>query len=94
MKDLFMKKKTGKRIRYVRLAGVLLALGVLAIAAYGSFGAYTNFNSVKRVVSTGTQTSDTMFSSNYLSLLNSVDTNLRSNVFLLLTVEGINIHLQ
>lgn len=71
-----MKKKTGKRIRYVRLAGVLLALGVLAIAAYGSFGAYTNFNSVKRVVSTGTQTSDTMFSSNYLSLLNSVDTNL------------------
>lgn len=71
-----MKKKTGKRIRYVRLTGVLLALGVLAIAAYGSFGAYTNFNSVKRVVSTGTQTSDTMFSSNYLSLLNSVDTNL------------------
>lgn len=71
-----MKKKTGKRIRYVRLAGVLLALGVLAIAAYGSFGAYTNFNSVKRVVSTGTQTSDTMFSSNYLSLLNYVDTNL------------------
>ena len=65
-----MKKKTGKRIRYVRLTGVLLALGVLAIAAYGSFGAYTNFNSVKRVVSTG------MFSSNYLSLLNSVDTNL------------------
>ena len=76
MKDLFMKKKTGKRIRYVRLAGVLLALGVLAVAAYGSFGAYTNFNSVKRVVSTGTQTSDTMFSSNYLSLLNYVDTNL------------------
>ena len=74
-----MKKKTGKRIRYVRLAGVLLALGVLAIAAYGSFGAYTNFNSVKRVVSTGTQTSDTMFSSNYLSLLNSVDTNLPVN---------------
>ena len=36
MKDLLMKKKTGKRIRYVRLAGVLLALGVLAIAAYGT----------------------------------------------------------
>ena len=71
-----MKKKTGKRIRYVRLAGVLLARGVLAIAAQGSCGADTNFNSVKRVVSTGTQTSDTMFSSNYLSLLNSVDTNL------------------
>ena len=31
-----MKKKTGKRIRYVRLTGVLLALGVLAIAAYGT----------------------------------------------------------
>ena len=71
-----MKKKTGKGIRHGRFAGGLLALGVLALAAYGSFGAYTNFNSVKRVVSTGTQTSDTMFSSNYLSLLNSVDMNL------------------
>ena len=39
----------------------------------GSLGAYTNLNSVKRVVSTGTQ-SDTMFGSNYLSLVSSVDT--------------------
>ncbi len=66
-----MKKKTGKKIKikYSRLAGALLALGVLALAVSGSFAAYTSFNSVKRVVSTGTQ-SDTMFSSNYLSLLN------------------------
>ena len=66
-----MKKKTGKKIKikYGRLAGALLVLGVLALAVSGSFAAYTSFNSVKRVVSTGTQ-SDTMFSSNYLSLLN------------------------
>lgn len=66
-----MKKKTEKKIKikYSRLAGALLVLGVLALAVSGSFAAYTSFNSVKRVVSTGTQ-SDTMFSSNYLSLLN------------------------
>lgn len=66
-----MKKKTGEKIKikYSRLAGALLVLGVLALAVSGSFAAYTSFNSVKRVVSTGTQ-SDTMFSSNYLSLLN------------------------
>ena len=68
-----MKKKTGK---WIRLAGILFIIGVLTLVIYGSFAAYTSFNSVKRVVSTGTQTSDTMFSSNYLSLLNSVDTNL------------------
>ncbi len=66
-----MKKKTGEKIKikYSRLTGALLVLGVLALAVSGSFAAYTSFNSVKRVVSTGTQ-SDTMFSSNYLSLLN------------------------
>lgn len=40
----------------------------------GSFAAYTNFQSVKRVVSTGTQ-SDTMFGSNYLSLIRLTDEN-------------------
>lgn len=69
-----MKKKTGKWIRQVRLAGILFVIGVLALAIYGSFAAYTSFNSVKRVVSTGTQ-SDTMFSSNYLSQLNLDDEN-------------------
>ena len=64
-----MKKKTGKWIRQVRLAGILFVIGVLTLAIYGSFAAYTSFNSVKRVVSTGTQ-SDTMFSSNYLSQMN------------------------
>ena len=47
---------------------------MLTLAIYGSFAAYTSFNSVKRVVSTGTQ-SDTMFSSNYLSQLNLDDQN-------------------
>ena len=53
---------------------MLLGLGVLTLIIYGSFAAYTSFNSVKRVVSTGTQ-SDTMFGSNYLSPLNLSDTN-------------------
>lgn len=53
---------------------MLLGLGVLTLIIYGSFAAYTSFNSVKRAVSTGTQ-SDTMFGSNYLSLLNLSDTN-------------------
>lgn len=64
-----MNKKTGKRIRHGRMAGMLFILGTLALVGYGSFAAYTSFNSVRRVVSTGTQR-DTMFSSNYLSLLN------------------------
>ena len=64
-----MKKKTGKWTRQVSLAGILFVIGVLTLAIYGSFAAYTSFNSVKRVVSTGTQ-SDTMFSSNYLSQMN------------------------
>ena len=53
---------------------MLLGLGVLTLIIYGSFAAYTGFNSVKRVVSTGTQ-SDTMFGSNYLSPLNLSDIN-------------------
>lgn len=69
-----MKKKTGKWIRQVRLTGILFIIGVLTLVIYGSFAAYTSFNSVKRVVSTGTQ-SDTMFSSNYLSQLNLDDVN-------------------
>ena len=69
-----MKKKTGKWIRQVRLAGILFIIGVLTLAIYGSFAAYTSFNSVKRVVSTGMQ-SDTMFSSNYLSQMNLDDQN-------------------
>lgn len=69
-----MKKKTGKWTRQVSLAGILFVIGVLTLAIYGSFAAYTSFNSVKRVVSTGTQ-SDTMFSSNYLSQLNLDDQN-------------------
>lgn len=69
-----MKKKTEKWTRQVRLAGILFIIGVLTLAIYGSFAAYTSFNSVKRVVSTGMQ-SDTMFSSNYLSQMNLDDEN-------------------
>lgn len=67
-------KKIQKWIKQYRGAAVLLGLGVLTLIIYGSFAAYTSFNSVKRVVSTGTQ-SDTMFGSNYLSPLNLSDTN-------------------
>lgn len=67
-------KKIQKWIKQHRGAAVLLGLGVLTLIIYGSFAAYTSFNSVKRVVSTGTQ-SDTMFGSNYLSPLNLSDTN-------------------
>lgn len=70
-----MKGKIRKWIKQGRAFGVLFVLAVLALAVYGSYGAYTNFNSVKRVVSTKRQNDDnTMFSSNYLSLMHSNDT--------------------
>ena len=68
-----MDKKARKWLRCAGAAGLLLLIGTLAMFVNGSLGAYTNLNSVKRVVSTGTQ-SDTMFGSNYLSLVSSVDT--------------------
>lgn len=70
-----MEFKKGKWIRQSKAAAILLLAGAMLLAIYGSFAAYTNFNSVKRVVSTGTQ-SDTMFGSNYLSLMNLSDTNI------------------
>ena len=70
-----MKEKFWRWIKRYRLAGALFLIGALVAAVYGSFAAYTNFNSVKRVVSTKRQDDDnTMFSSNYLSLMNSNDT--------------------
>lgn len=70
-----MEFKKGKWIRQSKAAAILLLVGAMLLAVYGSFAAYTNFNSVKRVVSTGTQ-SDTMFGSNYLSLMNLSDTSI------------------
>ena len=70
-----MEFRKGKWIRQSKAAAILLLAGAMLIAIYGSFAAYTNFNSVKRVVSTGTQ-SDTMFGSNYLSLMGINDTNI------------------
>ena len=70
-----MEFKKGKWIRQSKAAAILLLAGAMLLAVYGSFAAYTNFNSVKRVVSTGTQ-SDTMFGSNYLSLMNLSDTSI------------------
>ena len=70
-----MEFKKGKWIRQSKAAAILLLAGAMLLAVYGSFAAYTNFNSVKRVVSTGTQ-SDTMFGSNYLSLMGINDTNI------------------
>ena len=70
-----MKEKFWRWIKRYRLAGALFLIGALVVAVYGSFAAYTNFNSVKRVVSTKRQDDDnTMFSSNYLSLMLSTDT--------------------
>ena len=70
-----MEFKKGKWIRQSKAAAILLLVGAMLLAIYGSFAAYTNFNSVKRVVSTGTQ-SDTMFGSNYLTLMNLSDTSI------------------
>ena len=70
-----MKFKKEKWIRQSKAAAIFLLAGAMLLAVYGSFAAYTNFNSVKRVVSTGTQ-SDTMFGSNYLSLMNLSDTSI------------------
>lgn len=70
-----MEFKKGKWIRQSKAAVIFLLAGAMLLAVYGSFAAYTNFNSVKRVVSTGTQ-SDTMFGSNYLSLMGINDTNI------------------
>lgn len=70
-----MEFKKGKWIRQSKAAALLLLVGAMLLAIYGSFAAYTNFNSVKRVVSTGTQ-SDTMFGSNYLTLMNLSDTSI------------------
>ena len=70
-----MEFKKGKWIRQSKAAAILLLAGAMLLTVYGSFAAYTNFNSVKRVVSTGTQ-SDTMFGSNYLSLMGISDTNI------------------
>lgn len=70
-----MEFKKGKWIRQSKAAAIFLLAGAMLLAVYGSFAAYTNFNSVKRVVSTGTQ-SDTMFGSNYLTLMNLSDTSI------------------
>ena len=70
-----MDFKKEKWIRQSKAAAILLLAGAMLLAVYGSFAAYTNFNSVKRVVSTGTQ-SDTMFGSNYLTLMNLSDTSI------------------
>lgn len=70
-----MEFKKGKWIRQSKAAVIFLLAGAMLLAIYGSFAAYTNFNSVKRVVSTGTQ-SDTMFGSNYLTLMNLSDTSI------------------
>ena len=70
-----MEFKKGKWIRQSKAAAIFLLAEAMLLAIYGSFAAYTNFNSVKRVVSTGTQ-SDTMFGSNYLTLMNLSDTSI------------------
>lgn len=62
-----MKDKIWKWMKY-KWAVVCFVIAVILIAVSGSLAAYTSFNSVKRVVSTGKR-SDTMFGSNYLTLV-------------------------
>ena len=69
-----MKETIWKWIKQYRLAAGIFSIGMLILIVSGSFAAYTSFNSVKRVVSTERR-SDTMFGSNYLTLLNLTDNN-------------------
>lgn len=69
-----MKETIWKWIKQYRVAAGIFSIGMLLLIVSGSFAAYTSFNSVKRVVSTDRR-SDTMFGSNYLTLLNLTDNN-------------------
>lgn len=69
-----MKETIWKWIKQYRVAAGIFSIGMLTLIVSGSFAAYTSFNSVKRVVSTERR-SDTMFGSNYLTLLNLTDNN-------------------
>ncbi|MGN0395750.1 MAG: hypothetical protein ACI4EF_10320, partial [Coprococcus sp.] len=62
-----MKDKILKWMKYKWAIGCFV-IAALLLAVSGSYAAYTSFNSVKRVVSTGKGNS-TMFSSNYLYLV-------------------------
>ena len=69
-----MKETIWKWIKQYRVAAGIFSIGMLILIVSGSLAAYTSFNSVKRVVSTERR-SDTMFGSNYLTLLNLTDNN-------------------
>ena len=69
-----MKETIWKWIKQYRVAAGIFSIGMLIFIVSGRFAAYTSFNSVKRVVSTERR-SDTMFGSNYLTLLNLTDNN-------------------
>ena len=69
-----MKETIWKWIKQYKVAAGIFSIGMLILIVSGSFAAYTSFNSVKRVVSTERR-SDTMFGSNYLTLLNLTDNN-------------------
>ena len=69
-----MKETIRTWIQQYRVAAGIFSIGMLILIVSGSFAAYTSFNSVKRVVSTERR-SDTMFGSNYLTLLNLTDNN-------------------
>ena len=69
-----MKETIWKWIKQYRVEAGIFSIGMLILIVSGSFAAYTSFNSVKRVVSTERR-SDTMFGSNYLTLLNLTDNN-------------------
>lgn len=55
-----------------------LVMAAVLVVSFGSMAAYTNFNSVKKVVSTG-KPKDTLFSSNYLYLTGESESDLYSS---------------
>lgn len=65
-----------KKRNWIKRWGITLLLLLMAVlvVSFGSMAAYTNFNSVKKVVSTG-KPNDTLFSSNYLYLVTDAETN-------------------
>ena len=84
-----MKETIWKWIKQYRVAAGIFSIGMLILIVSGSFAAYTSFNSVKRVVSTERR-SDTMFGSNYLTLLNLTDNNYSIRRITLSEEEGKN----
>lgn len=69
-----MKNRIQKWMKY-NWAMVCMIVAVLLLIVSGSLAAYTNFNRIKRVVSTDGSKYESRFSSNHLSLVNVTESN-------------------